>query len=358
MIQASTSEPMTNKTELINRRIVRPSELDLESVGRRDYWVALSHDSIWADHLIPLTVFVGPDAKRGKGLVAFGSNHGNEYEGPIALKHLLREMEARDVTGRIIIIPVLNVSAFESGTRTSVNDDGVNLNRAFVEGAGKFPALSGITHRIAEFVRDYIWPQIHVSIDLHAGGEVAKFALCSSFHDIQDPARRKIVEETARLFGTPLILTYQNSTPGLLPSEGDRLGKISIGTELGWGQSINPKGVSYAKHGVRAAAIMHEQMRGTIEPIGYHQSGTQLLVNSTDPDCTFIAPYSGHYEPLIDCGVIVNRGQIIGYLHDFDRLDETPLPVIAKVNGVIVAQAWNAKVRKGQHIVVQGIIKD
>ena len=91
----------------------------------------------------------------------------------------------------------------------------------------------------------------------NAGGDVAKFALCSSFHDIQDPVRRKVVEDTARWFGTPVILTYQNATPGLLPSECDRLGKISIGTELGWGQSINPEGIRYAKHGVRAAAIHH-----------------------------------------------------------------------------------------------------
>ena len=41
------------------RIIARPDKLDLDSPGRRDYWVALEHDSIWGDHLLPLTVFVG-----------------------------------------------------------------------------------------------------------------------------------------------------------------------------------------------------------------------------------------------------------------------------------------------------------
>ena len=63
----------------MERLICRPHELDLESPGRRDYWVGLEHDSIWGDHLIPLTVLVGPKARPGEGLVAFGSNHGNEY---------------------------------------------------------------------------------------------------------------------------------------------------------------------------------------------------------------------------------------------------------------------------------------
>src|SRR5687768_18439893 len=104
----------------MNRPIVRPDRLDLDSPGRRDYWVAVEHDSIWGDHLLPLTVFVGPQAAAGRGLVAFGSNHGNEYEGPVAIKHLLGEIRQEDVLGRIVLVPILNVSAFHSGTRESM----------------------------------------------------------------------------------------------------------------------------------------------------------------------------------------------------------------------------------------------
>src|SRR5205807_9859545 len=90
----------------MQRSIVRPDRLDLDSPGRRDYWVALEHDSIWGDHLLPLTVLVGPQARPDRGLVAFGSNHGNEYEGPVVLKHLLGEIALADVLGRIILVPV------------------------------------------------------------------------------------------------------------------------------------------------------------------------------------------------------------------------------------------------------------
>ena len=81
-------------------RVVRAAEVDLESPGRRDYLVALPHDSIWGDHLVPLTVFVGPGALPGRGVVAFGATHGDEYEGPIALAHLRREISPADVLGR------------------------------------------------------------------------------------------------------------------------------------------------------------------------------------------------------------------------------------------------------------------
>src|SRR4051812_7046420 len=153
--------PAAHPSSARERAIVRPQKLDLDSPGRRDYLVALEHDSIWGDHLIPLTVIVGREAREGRGLVAFGANHVNEYEGPIALKRLLREVETDAVTGRMILVPVLNAAAFRTGTRDSAGDDGVNLNRAFIDGAGREPALNGITHRIAAFVRELIWPRVH-----------------------------------------------------------------------------------------------------------------------------------------------------------------------------------------------------
>jgi N-alpha-acetyl-L-2,4-diaminobutyrate deacetylase len=337
----------------MHRIVVRPDKLDLDSPGRRDYWVALEHDSIWGDHLVPLTVWVGPEVKPGRGLVAFGSNHGNEYEGPMALKRLLREIRIEEVRGRIVLVPVLNPSAFHAGTRESA-DDGVNLNRAFVEGAGKTPALHGITHRIAAFVRDHIWPRVHVVLDLHSGGDVARFALCASFHPVDDPAQSREIEETARWFGTPLLITYQNLTPGLLPSEAERLGKITVGTELGWGRAVQAEGVRYGRQGVLAAAIRHGQMRGTIEPIGHHKAGTQVKAAMVDRECFTVAPFAGHYESLIECGQRVCRGDVIGHLHDFDQIDQEPWPATAGVDGIVIAQAWAAPVARGQHIVVVG----
>lgn len=338
----------------MERRIVRPHALDLGSPGRRDYWVALEHDSIWGDHLIPLTVLVGPEAEPGKGLVVFGSNHGNEYEGPVAIRHVMREIDPARVRGRIILVPVLNPAAFRAGTRDSTLDDRVNLNRAFVEGAGRRPGLAGITHRIADFVRTAIWPHVHVVIDLHSGGEVARFALCTSFHPIDDPQQGRLIEETARWFGTPLIMTYQNETPGLLPSEAERLGKITVGTELGWGAAVHEDGVRYARHGVLAAAIHHGQLAGSIEKIAHHRDGTQRMARIVDRDCYTPAPFAGHYECVLPCGSLVQRGEVVGLLHDFDRLDLDPWPVRAGVDGIVVAQAWRAAVLQGQHILVVG----
>ena len=342
----------------MDRLIVRAADLDLVSPGRRDYWVALPHDGIWGDHLVPLTVFVGPEAQPGRGLVAFGSTHGNEYEGPMAIKHLMGEIDLADVRGRIILVPVLNVAAFRAGTRDSVNDDGVNLNRAFVDQAGRTPSLGRITHRIADFVRTAIWPHAHVVFDMHAGGEVAQFALGPSFHPIPDPEQNQRIEETARWFGSPIVLVYQNETPGLLTSEAERLGKITIGAELGWGRSAQPDGVRFARHGIRAAAIHWEQLRGEIAPIAHHADGTQRKISTVDRRCIVVAPFDGHYEALKKPADPVRAGEIVAWLHDFQRLDSPPWPVRSEVDGLLAAQAWGARVSQGQHIAITGQIED
>ena len=339
----------------MSRIVVKPADLDLVSPGRRDYWVALEHDTMWGAHLIPLTVWVGAKAQPGKGIVAFGSTHGNEYEGPVALKQLPGEIDSAAVTGRIILIPVLNVEAFRTGTRDSVEADRVNLNRAFVDGAGKQPTLAGISHRLAAFVRDFIWPAVHVVIDLHSGGNQIRFDLCASFHPIDNADQRQQIAETAQWFGVPLIMIYQNNTPGLLTSEAERLGKITVGTELGWGEAVLRKGVSYGRQGVLAAAIRHGQMNGRIEPIAHHADGSQKCAAIVDFSCYVPAPFAGHYEEILPCGQRVKKGDVVGRLHDFARIDESAWPVCANNDGIVVGQAWGSRVKQGQFILCVGV---
>src|SRR5436190_18834466 len=101
----------------MKRQIVAPSGIDFTSPGRRDYFVRFEHPTYWGDYLVPVTVFAGREQASGRGVVAIGATHGNEYEGPVAIKHLLDEIQIERVRGRLILIPTLNVSAFNAGVR-------------------------------------------------------------------------------------------------------------------------------------------------------------------------------------------------------------------------------------------------
>ena len=326
----------------MNRAIVSPEQLDFAAPGRRDYHVKIEHTTIWAHHLIPVTVIVGPQAKPGKGLVAIGSTHGDEIEGPIAIKHLLREIKTEDVLGRILLIPVINPMAWKANRRETP-DDGVNFNRAFPGNA-----KGSVTYRLADFVTRFIFPQVHVVLDIHAGGEVARFPETANVHFMSDPVQRKAMEETARGFGTKFIMQYQNLTPGLLTGLAEDLGKISVGTEMGWGRAAQVAGVSMSKQGVLTAAVKQGLLKGDLPPNRHYPESEQLLVDTSHPTSNILAPFEGHFEPTVGLGQKVTAGQRVGWLHDFNRIDDPPLELLAGHDGYIICQAWGAKVMQGQ----------
>src|ERR1035441_151057 len=106
------------------------ADVDYELPGKQQGYLRVPYSSNkagWANLLIPITV-----VRNGNGptVLALGGNHGDEYEGPVALMKLARLLRPDDVSGRLILIPALNLPAVLAGTRLSPID-GVNLNRAF-----------------------------------------------------------------------------------------------------------------------------------------------------------------------------------------------------------------------------------
>jgi len=93
--------------------------IDLDANGVQHGHLQLPHsrdDSAWGSLMIPITV-----AKNGDGpsVLITGANHGDEYEGPLALVELAANLDAKDMSGRVILIPFMNMPAFVAGKRTS-----------------------------------------------------------------------------------------------------------------------------------------------------------------------------------------------------------------------------------------------
>src|SRR4051794_4901602 len=103
--------------------IYNPADIDFARPGKHHYQVGFHLDSSWGYSLVPLTVINGN--QDGEGLVAFGGTHGNEYEGPVAIKRLCRALDPAEMCGRVILIPQLSESACRANRRISP-EDGVN----------------------------------------------------------------------------------------------------------------------------------------------------------------------------------------------------------------------------------------
>ena len=89
--------------------------------------------------------------RNGRGPTTFfmSGNHGDEYEGQVALCNLAKSLKPADITGRVILLPAANYAAAMAGRRVSPIDD-LNLNRIFPgdQGHGTVTSRSRTTSRM------------------------------------------------------------------------------------------------------------------------------------------------------------------------------------------------------------------
>ena len=322
------------------------SQIDWDRAGARFYHVPFTLDNTWGRVRVPL--YVACSERPGSTIVAIGGTHGDEYEGPVGLKNLIRELDpTRLVSGRLIVIPVLNVPAFRAARRDSPLD-GQNMNRVFPGGAA-----GTITQRIARFVTDEILARADVVIDLHAGGAGFEIIRCMSFHEVPDPERYATFRETALLFGTPFVMIYTGGMgTGLLTEEAEAMGKITIGSELGFGASTDLDGVRWAHQGVLNTMRRYGLLDEPCIDLSPPHLDRQRVVSATDIDRYVTAPVSGISEPLVPIGAFVSEGQPVARIHDFERFDEPPVEIRADGDGYVMCRKFRAATEQGEGVMV------
>lgn len=333
-----------------------PQQIDFERPGKSIYEVAFHYDGSWGNALVPLTVINGtarngtashPLRGSGRGVVCFGGTHGNEYEGQVAVWRLMHELDPAQIHGRVILMPRLNQPACVAGTRESPRDGG-NMNRSFPG-----DPRGTLTARIAHFVTTRIFPQVDVVLDIHAAGRGMEFALCTSFHQVDDPAQYDEMVTVARLFDTPFVLIYSGEmASGLLTDQAEAMGKITIGGEFGHSEGVLHRGVLHATEGIKNVLRHYGILPGAVQKVDPARGVPPRLVSAVHLDDYVPAPISGVYEPLLPVGSAVQAGQLVGRLYDFERVGEPPQPIHARRDGFILMQPFQAPITKGDTMLV------
>jgi predicted deacylase len=293
-----------------------------------------SHISAYGQIEVPVGII-----KNGAGptVLLVAGNHGDEYEGQIALRRLFHEIDPAHVNGRIVIVPAANPPAVYASSRTSPLDQG-NLNRLFP--GDKF---GGPTSATANAITDILLPHANYLIDLHSGGSSLEYSPCTILQRVRDEKIYEIQENMARAFGAPLSLVY-DALPGLersLSGTAIGLGVPSIATELGGGGGCTPGTVKIGYRGIQAV-LAH---LGVLEGGAAKPSDNFLFVN-TNTDY-LRSPDDGFFEPHAALGDEVQEGQIAGLLYRFSDLDEVPRPLHFGRAGVVVCRRTHTKSSRG-----------
>ncbi|MBL6933602.1 MAG: succinylglutamate desuccinylase/aspartoacylase family protein [Rhodospirillales bacterium] len=325
------------------------TSLDFRAVGKQVGHLVVPHStntSAWGAIEIPVAVI-----SRGEGPTAFftGANHGDEYEGPIALSKLIRSLEPEQVHGTVIIMPALNLPAFRATRRLSPID-GMNMNRAF-PGKGD----GSVTSMIAHFVSTRILPLADVVVDIHAGGKTLDFLPCAVIHELDDDNQMSKTLAAQEAFGAPFGLVLRElDAAGMLDTTVEEMGKVFLSTELGGGGTATPETVAIAEIGVRNIlahfGILDEK------PLSREDRGMapMRLVHSPHEQCFTSARDNGLFEPFRGLGDEVEKGDPLGQIHFIETPERDPLMHHAGRSGVILCKGVPGLVGKGDCLVVVG----
>ena len=334
-------------TQTISRLL---SDLDYERDGKQVSYLRApisTNDSAYGTVLIPIIVVKNG---RGPSVLATGGVHGDEYEGPIILSKLARELAPALIRGRIIILPALNLPAVEAGTRLSPLD-GKNLNRTF---PGERDGT--ITSAIAHYVDSVLFPLCDIVIDLHSGGRSLAYLPTVAMHYLEDRARTEATLAGLKAFGAPIGLIGRDlDDSGLLDYSAEAQGKITITTELGGAGMISNETLRIGETGVRNLLKHFALVEGEIVTPESQGRAPTRLVETPDLACFALAPEDGIYESFLELNEEVEAGASLGQVHFIGRPEREPEMVTAKRAGLLIARRAPGRVRRGDCIALLAV---
>lgn len=316
------------------------TDIDFERTGFQTGTLRLpySHDRSGYGYIpIPLAVLHAPEAT-GPTVLLTGGNHGDEYEGPVALMKLIQRMPSMAIRGRLIVIPGLNFPAFINGTRTSPIDHG-NLNRLFPGARNGQP-----TEMIAHYVETELLPRADVVIDLHAGGASFDHAPTLLASPPAEGERRALYMDLVREFGVPntmiMDLLGEDRTFG---AAAERHGKLFLCGEFGGHAGCDAANLAMVEAGLQR--VLHRL--GVISDASPAAARKTRFLRVKGARQYVYSPLAGVFEPTFKLGDQVREGQLAGRLYDPHRPWQIPLDIPFLSDGIVMCMRTFARVEPG-----------
>ncbi|HSJ52290.1 MAG TPA: succinylglutamate desuccinylase/aspartoacylase family protein [Anaerolineae bacterium] len=318
------------------------TDLDFERDGKQVSYLRVPHsrnDSAWGSIQIPISVVRnGP----GATILFTGGVHGDEYEGPVCLSRLSRELQAHQIQGRVIIIPSLNLPASLAGRRLSPVD-GKDLNRVFP--GSPCGTMSQI---IADYVQRALLPLCDAVVDLHSGGYSLRFVPYISMHYLDDRALTERTFAALKAFNAPVgLIIKETSGQGLLDYEVEDMGKVFLCAELGGGGMLSTETLRITRDGVYNLLAHFGLFCEPLPATPGREAAACRLMEVPDGSYYHAARMAGVYEPLVDLGDWVEAGELLGQVHALEDANQSPQPVAAQQPGLLIGVRAPARVERG-----------
>ncbi len=321
----------------------RPSSgfttVDFDKPGKQIGFIMIPHspdDDAWGVTRVPIAVIANGS---GPTVILEGGNHGDEYEGPIAICELIRELEPAEVNGRLILMPATNVHAVIAGRRTSPVD-GLNFNRTFPG-----DPQGTITRQISAFMTDRIYPLGDAFLDLHSGGSSLDILPSAVIEPAADPELQRRNIAAAQSVGAPLAVVIGNlGEPRTATAAACHAGLVTVGTEMAGGGTVSVDALAICRRGIRNV-LVH---LGVLPPgMASPPKEPSRLLEIPEPHGFVFATMDGILEPLHRNGMEVRAGDPAGRIHCTWDPVRAPDTIFYGASGILYARRQPGRVRGG-----------
>ena len=315
--------------------------IDLEAPGHQVGRLEVKHsDNRHAYGIIPVPIACIGDGRGPTALVTAG-NHGDEHEGQIVARRLIRGLDPALVRGRLIVVPALNYPAVVEDSRVSPIDGG-NMNRAYPGDPGGTP-----TFAIAHWVETVALPMCDAALDLHSGGKASQYLPCAYLVMGGDRDLMAAKIDAVRAFGAPVTAVVSaTADPRSLSGAADRHRVVNLATELGGGGTVGLDALEVGEAGTRRW-LAHA---GILEPEHAPPAAPTRFLRTRDHRDFVVAPMDGLFEPRVRLGDAVKAGDVAGVVHPVEDPERDGAEVRFSADGIVVCRRVPARTVRGDYL--------
>jgi predicted deacylase len=290
---------------------------------------------------IPVMVITG--SKKGSTLCVTAGVHPMEYTGIETAMRLYAQLNPKELSGAVIVIPIVNVPGFQARTAYVNPIDGLNMNRIF-PGDSK----GSISYIMADALFKEVVMKSNFIIDLH-GGDSPEENL--DFVIVEKTGKKevdKVSEQIGRAFNAE-YMWIKGAVPGGLKIEGalcsaaNAAGIPGAVPEAGMSAKVQESCVKFLLDGIVNAMKCLRMIEGTPKIKEAKIIKAQHVVK---------AQSAGFFTPTKKLGDIVSKGDIIARIRN--PFGEVVEEVKSPVHGVFDFLMFHASVMPGNGLMIIG----
>jgi hypothetical protein len=256
---------------------------------------------------IPVVVVNG--TKPGPTLALVSGAHGTEYASIIALEKVIQTIDPQQLSGAVIIVPLVNLGSFEKKVPHVNPTDGKSMNRFYPGNPNGTQ-----TERASWIMTKEVVEKCDYLIDLHGGDldeSLRPYSYWSKTGDERlDTASRGMV----LAFGLDHIIMVTDrpkdaNASRYLDSTASTRGKPAFAAEAGYAGTTEPADVQLLVDGCYNVMKFLKMLPGTVTPIRH-----PVWIGKVD---NLTSDVEGFFYPEVKRGTYVAQGMKIGYVTDF-----------------------------------------